>query len=647
VKALVLVVGDGLLAEFVMRELSATCKVVHHTDLSAEVPDGVDLALVLHDAWQPAMYQQAEAVFQPLGVKWLRGFVSLGDGVIGPLVRPGTPGCSQCADLRRLMASSDRQDLYQIEQGLATRGRILRDAWGSRLGLMQMTQLIVTEARRVLDDSPAQTEDHVYFVNLKTLNTTRHHILANPLCSVCGQVPDDTPEAANISLEPNPKVSRDSYRMRKVDDLKTVLVRDYLDYRTGLLNARIDDLASPFAVVTVNLPLMGGNEGTAGRTLSYEESELTAILEGLERYCGLSPRSKRTVVVDSFQNLGHQALNPLTVGVHAPEHYALPNFPFRPFDPERPTHWVWGYSFLHQRPILVPELLAYYSLGCGGGFVYETSNGCALGGSLVEAIFHGILEVVERDAFLLTWYAQLPLPRLNLDSADDPELHLMVDRLRAATGYEIFAFDATMEHGIPSVWVLAKNTRRKGANLTCAAGAHFDPVRALKSAIHEISGTLLMLEARYEENSEACLRMYRDPYEVRHMEDHSMLYSLPQAEERLRFLLDHKRPQKTFADAFKPRLAHTDLTDDLKDLLQAFHRLQLDVIVIDQTTPELKRNGLYCVKVLIPGMLPMTFGYHLTRLEGLERVRTVPVQLGYKTQPLKRDELNPHPHPFP
>jgi ribosomal protein S12 methylthiotransferase accessory factor len=75
--------------------------------------------------------------------------------------------------------------------------------------------------------------------------------------------------------------------------------------------------------------------------------------------------------------------------------------------------------------------------------------------------------------------------------------------------------------------------------------------------------------------------------------------------------------------------------------------LNLDVIVVDQTTPELKRNELYCVKVLIPGMLPMTFGHHLTRVTGLERVLKVPVLLGYAKQPLLLEQLNPHPHPFP
>ncbi|SFJ57163.1 ribosomal protein S12 methylthiotransferase accessory factor [Thermoflavimicrobium dichotomicum] len=126
-----------------------------------------------------------------------------------------------------------------------------------------------------------------------------------------------------------------------------------------------------------------------------------------------------------------------------------------------------------------------------------------------------------------------------------------------------------------------------------------------------------------------------------------MLYSLPQAEERLQFLLDENRPLRTFDEEFKRKARHADLTDDLKDILQVFRRLNLDVIVVDQTTPEIMRNGLHCVKVLIPGMLPMTFGHHLTRVTGIERVLRVPVELGYAKQPLTLEQLNPHPHPFP
>jgi ribosomal protein S12 methylthiotransferase accessory factor len=464
---------------------------------------------------------------------------------------------------------------------------------------------------------------------------------------MCSSLPNDSSEAAQIRLQSSPKINGGSYRSRSMDELKTVLVKDYLDHRTGLMNGKMQDVRLPFADVLVNMPLFGGDEGVAGRSNSYEMSELTAILEGLERYCGIKPRGKKTVVHDSYHHLEDKALNPTSVGVHESEQYEKPHFPFKKFNPSATMDWVWGYSFLQERPILIPELLAYYSLSCGEGFVYETSNGCALGGSLEEAIFHAIMEVVERDSFLLTWYAKLSLPRLDLSSANDKELQLMVDRIREVAGHDLYFYNSTMEHGIPSVWAVAKNRRSKGVNLICAAGANPDPVRAVKSTIYELAGMMFRDDEKLETNRQEYERMLRDPFAVRTMEDHGMLYGLREAEERLEFLLNDHAPLRTFAEEFKQPPSHTDLKDDLQDILQRFRRLNLDVIVVDQTTPITKRNGLFCVKVLIPGMLPMTFGHHLTRVKGLERVLTVPMQLGFAKKPLTYEQLNPYPHPFP
>lgn len=443
------------------------------------------------------------------------------------------------------------------------------------------------------------------------------------------------------------KVTPTSYRSRSMDELKKVLVNDYLGQKTGFLNGKAIDLTTPFADVVVNLPLLQGDEGTAGRTLSYESSELTAILEGLERYCGLTPRGKKTVVHDSYNNVKDYAINPEIVGTHSKEQYALPRFPFKKFNPKRKIDWVWGYSFMKEEPILVPELLSYYSLGCGHGYVYETSNGCALGGSLEEAIFYGILEIVERDSFLMTWYAQLPLPRLDPKSAKDQELDLMIERMSLVGGYDLHLYNSTMENGIPSIVAIAKNRKDHGLNLICAAGAHLDPVRAVKSAVHELAGMMLTLDKKFEDNYAQIMKMLLDNNLVKQMDDHGMLYGLRQAEERLKFLLDDNRPLKTFEEEFKWETNHLDLTNDLKDILQVFKQLNLDVIVVDQTTSEIKRNGLSCVKVLIPGMLPMTFGNHLKRLNGLDRVLKVPVKMGYTKKPLKPEQLNPYPHPFP
>ncbi len=641
----VLIIGEGILADYACRELSGRYQAIHRNGFQEELPPHVDIALVLHDGWNPSIHLKAEKVLRAAGIPWLRSFVAFGEGMVGPLVDPDKQGCSQCADLRYLMAGRDRQEMWEIRQWSQRNKGVQRDLAASRTGLLQMAYLIKEEIRRILEGDRSGSEGWVSLINLRTLKTSRHFFLPDPLCTVCGGLPVDSAE--RISLQPSPKISLDGYRSRSMDELGEFLVKDYLDQRMGFLNNKMIDLVPPFADVSVNLPLFIGEEGAAGRTNSYAASELTAILEGLERYCGMEPRGKRTVIHDSYRNLQDRALDPLKLGIHSSEHYEDPGFPFKPFSPDRSMNWVWGYSFLQERPILVPELLAYYSLGCDDGFVYETSNGCALGGSLEEAIFYGIMEVVERDSFLMAWYAKLPLPRLDPYSANDKELHVMIDRARAVAGYDIYLFNSTMEHGVPSIWTLAKNRKQKGLNIICAAGAHLDPVRAVKSAVHELAGMMLTLDEKFEENREKYERMFEDSSLVRQMDDHGMLFGLSQTEERLHFLLDDSRPMRTFKEEFKDHGKRADLKDDLQGIIEGFRLLKQDVIVVNQTTPEIKKNGLHCVKVIIPGMLPMTFGHHLTRITGLERVLRVPMELGYVKQPLKYEQLNPYPHPFP
>jgi ribosomal protein S12 methylthiotransferase accessory factor len=642
----ILIEGTGLLADFVDDLLSVRCSVTRQSRIE-EIPKETKLVLKLHDAWPPSIHHKTEEKLRSTGIPWLRAIVSLGEGIIGPMVFQDRPGCSSCADIRRLIAGPDRREMWELQNKLAVAGGLERDAWASRTGLAQMAILINREVERFLRGETTDLEDHVFITSLRTLQTSSHFLLPDPLCPLCSSIPADTPELAQISLKASPKISEDQYRCRPIDELKSVLVKDYLDFRTGVMNGMIYDSSLPFADVNVNMPLFGVDERTAGRSHSYEMSELIAILEGLERYCGIGPRGKKQVVRDSYHHLEKIALNPEFVGLHDKKQYANANFPFKPFHPDEPMNWVWGYSFLQKRPILVPELLAYYSLGDGEGFVYETSNGCALGGSLEEAIFHGILEVVERDSFLLTWYAQLSLPRLDLYSANDIELELMVDRIREVAGYDVYFYNSTMEHEIPSVWGVAKNRSSKGLNLICAAGANPDPVKAVKSALFELAGMMHHHDEKLAQHRLKYERMLLDPFAVKTMEDHGILYGLPEAEDRLEFLLNESRPLKTFADEFKPQPRYTDLKDDLEDLLHRFHRLNLEVIVVDQSSPVIKRNGLFCVKVLIPGMLPMTFGHHLTRVKGLERVLNVPLKLGFTNQPLTYEQLNPYPHPFP
>ena len=93
------------------------------------------------------------------------------------------------------------------------------------------------------------SEGRVCLINLKTLKSSWHSFLPDPLCPVCSRLPEDSSTAAKISLTTKSEDQTGSYRCRSMDDLNKVLVKDYLDHRTGFLNGKMYDLVPPFADV--------------------------------------------------------------------------------------------------------------------------------------------------------------------------------------------------------------------------------------------------------------------------------------------------------------------------------------------------------------------------------------------------------------
>jgi len=76
----------------------------------------------------------------------------------------------------------------------------------------------------------------------------------------------------------------------------------------------------------------------------------------------------------------------------------------------------------------------------------------------------------------------------------------------------------------------------------------------------------------------------------------------------------------------------------------------LMVVAVRLDEPEAQADdalGLSCVKVIVPGSLPMTFGHVNHRTRGLPRLLDVPHRLGRVERPLRYEDLAIDPHPFP
>ncbi|GAA0906172.1 TOMM precursor leader peptide-binding protein [Virgisporangium aurantiacum] len=621
--------------------------------LAVSVLDGPDLidadaTAVVHavDSWDAAAREPVREACSARGASWIPVWTELGRVFIGPMERHGTTGCVRCMELRRQRAHE-----YGRERAAAL------EAYDDRRSLWITDLACDTVAALVADDLAwlgTRTSGALLEVALDTLAVSSHRILPDPLCEVCGSLLDDSAALAELVLSSRPMAEPGSLRAAEARDRVAGLLDSYVDPETGLVRTvgRGVQGSLVVAVAPLHMRIDDRVERGFGRTRSYRTSEAIAVFEALERY-GARPGARRTVVEGSFATLRRQALDPRRLGLHAPESYERPGFYYRTFDENAVCRWSWGYSLSRAEPVLVPEPTAFYGVPydtASRPFAYELSNGCALGSCLEEAIIHGLLEVLERDSFLMTWYGRLPVPRIDFRGATDRAVPMQAAAIRAETGYEVRVFDTTMEHGIPSIWAMAVNPDPADGRPATLSTAGANPVveRAILNALSEMGPILADLDGRYRRDGARTEEMLRDPFTVEHMLDHSLLYANPEAAVRLGFLIGPDRRARP--DVVLPIATgdpHTDLLDALLAMVKALADVDLEVIVVDQTTPEHRVGGLACVKVVVPGTLQMSFGHAQRRLVGLERPMSVPARLGYSAGRLSIGDLNPHPHPFP
>ncbi|MGW4111043.1 TOMM precursor leader peptide-binding protein [Actinosynnema sp. NPDC004786] len=572
--------------------------------------------------------------------------------LIGPVVLPATPGCDTCARRRRDHNRADRL-------GLA--------AWRAEFGDDPPTPLVTTVSAHAIADVVAdelhrltrpggrpRTRNAVLRWSPHTGLLTRHAFLPDPLCPRCADLPDDTAQAARLHRRPLPKPDPGTFRTASLNGRWTELERSYVDPETGLIGTCAN--GSPHGIPTATARLGPPHLESAtrhgyGRAADFRTARLTAITEALERYGNPHPRGRRTAVLASYDQVADRAIDPRDLGLYPDDWYDRPGFPFARFNPGAELAWVWAHSFRRAEPVLVPRSHAYYGRRPGAPdrrLAYECSNGCALGGSPEEAILHGLLEIAERDAFLMTWYARLPAPRLDLGSARDRRIPVLAEFVRQRLGYAVTAYSTTLEQRVPAVLVLAVDAERRPGvpRHGCGAAAHPDPERALHAALIDAAAGVGRRMAGFDLDRAA--RLLADPDEVREMPDHALLHGHPGTAPRLSFL-DHDRPPMPLADlaahAAWPR--HHDLGDDLAELVRRYLDTGLDVLAVDTTTPEHRACGFASAKVIVPGTLPMTFGHGFRRTHGIPRLASVPRLLGHRATDLPPEDVNPHPHPFP
>ncbi|MEU3281366.1 TOMM precursor leader peptide-binding protein [Streptomyces antibioticus] len=574
----------------------------------------------------------------------------------------GAPACGRCLALRwqRLRSRSERDAL---EAGGPDGPRPV-GAWPLLTAHVHDTVAALCEA--LLDgprpvpptEQPADRAlPQVTRLDLANLMVRTYPLLADPLCPDCGpparaRTADEVRTLAPVS---RPKPDPEAYRLRSAFSYP-LPVDALANPVCGALGAGTwTDVTSPTTAPVAGSAFVRGYAGLhdvtwSGQENSFATSRRLAFLEGLERYAGTHRRGGHAPVVGSYEELRAEAVDPAECGLYGPETYRDDPM-LRPFDPARPIPWEWGWSLRDERPVLVPSRLVYYSIPLADDdFVFECSNGCAIGGCSEEAVLGGLLELVERDAFLNGWYGAARLPRIDLATVGGPTVAAMVERA-GLQGYDVHAFDNRIDLAIPAVTVVG--VRRDGGpgTLSFAAAASLDPRSAVEGALSEVLSYIPHLSRQTAERRAELEAMADDFSLVRHLKDHPQLYGLPRMATYARAYVEPS-PARPFDEVYRdwearrrPRTG--DLRDDVAAVRDELVGAGHDVIVVDQTSPEQEQMGLRTVATVVPGLLPIDFGWNRQRALLMPRLRTALRRGGHRDRDLTDAELLLAPHPFP
>ncbi len=577
-----------------------------------------------------------EVVFAPLGVRdelaapanpYPAGTIVVhvyGEtAILGPF--PVDAACRRCL-ARRWQAIRPTPVRGALETGGST-------VVGEQPGMTSFALDVMTAVvQSALAEPPTSPE--VWRLDLTTLAVRRFPLLADTGCPECGQR-----ASVPMQLGPAPKPREGSFRQREVHEYELPLAA-LANPVCGMLGPGIAlSHGSTTTAAAVGQFAVRNDHDLyeifwAGHTDSYDLSVRIGLLEGLERYAGTrGPAEAVTASLRQLRSDGRRAVDPADCGLYSKEfHQANPHI--APFTVDREIRWVHGHSLTADEPVLVPEVLAYfYSGDQRERFVQGTSSGCASGSSLTEAVYFGLMELVERDAFLLAWYSKTPLPEIDPDSVRSPQARRVMDRL-ALCGYRTRLFDGRSTFPFPVVIAAAVREDGGPGALCFGAGASLDPESALRAGLAEIATDAPALSARTRAELPRLQAMAADFDQVHTVHDHTLLYGLPEMADHTSFLFDSE-PSCTMADLVaEAPLVTDDLWADLRWCVDVLAGQHLEVVAVEQTLPQQRELGLHTASVLVPGLLPIDFGWQRQRAPRMPRLLA--------TGP-------PHlvPHPFP
>lgn len=259
-----------------------------------------------------------------------------------------------------------------------------------------------------------------------------------------------------------------------------------------------------------------------GKGVDDDAAKTSATMEAVERAVANQPYCEKRIASPKALREQDVAFDLL------PELLAKTAAPLRE---DTPVEWAEGWNLTTGDPILLPLQAVSMDRTLANPLYWQTSDGLASGNTMGEAVLHGLLERVERDALTL-WELTADTRRqvtcINLPAIPDQtvqSLRMKIDR----AGLALTAFDMTSDLSLPSVVAFIAPKERKGlpryVELNMGAGTSTSATVAVARAITEaVQSRMTFIAGARDDFSPEIYERQADPR-------HSALLDAPAARE--------------------------------------------------------------------------------------------------------------------
>jgi ribosomal protein S12 methylthiotransferase accessory factor len=389
---------------------------------------------------------------------------------------------------------------------------------------------------------------------------------------------------ATVLAEKPPGTGVKTYRRgthRTVDPASTLdRVRPHLAAMgiTRVANVTgLDRIGVP--VVMVARPNARSLAVSQGKGLTLEAAKASGVMEALELH-----HAERIELPLKLASARELARTHRLVDLDA-----LPRLAGSSFHPDLPILWIEGRNLLTELRAWLPYEVVHtrytLPLPSGSGCFPASSNGLASGNHLLEAINHGIAEIVERDATTLWNHldeACRARTRIDLSTIEDHDCALVLAQLERAE-FAAAVWDTTTDVGIAAFYCLIIDRRHEHAHSGAGAGAHPAREVALLRALTEA----IQVRTTYIAGSRDDLRP-----------DEFTPAGLAHKLRRAQALMREGAVRRDFRDV--PTCDSRTCAEDLAWMLDRLRAVDIgEVMAVDLTRPEF---GMPVVRVVIPGL---------------------------------------------